>query len=89
MKPSEVRRLQQKLEAKDSTYTIANGVNGYGPLMVVKGLDTITHTELFEKRATLTVMMLSPIRQWLPPFRATFWVKFSRLILRRTITYPI
>jgi len=62
------------------TYTIGNG-QGFGPIEVVNMSLTPDAVRVADKRSNDQLSILDPVKQWIPPFRATFTVSIPRLLI--------
>jgi hypothetical protein len=87
IRPADVWKLQAEYEAEIElgTYTIGNG-EGFGPIEVVNTSLTPDGNNVAEQRSNDQLAILGPVKQWIPPFRATFTVSIPKLpILLRAI----
>ena len=80
IRPADLRKLQAEHEAEMGTYTIGNG-QGFGPIEVVNTSLTSDAVHVADERSNDQLDVLDPVKQWLPPFRATFTVSIPKLLI--------
>ena len=78
IRPADLRKLQAEHEAEMGTYTIGNG-QGFGPIEVVNTTLTPDAVDVADMRSNDQLGILDPVKQWIPPFRATFTVSIPKL----------
>lgn len=85
IRPADLRRLQAEHESEMGTYTLGNG-QGFGPIEVVNTTLAPDAVDVADKRSNDQLGVLDPVKQWIPPFRATFTVSIPEpLVLLRVI----
>ena len=80
IRPTDLRKLQAQHEAEMGTYTLSNG-QGFGHIEVVNTTLTPDAVEVADKRSNDQLDILDPVKQWIPPFRATFTVSIHKLLV--------
>jgi len=80
IRPADLRKLQAEHEAEMGTYTLGNG-QGFGPIEVVNTTLTPDAVDVANKRSNDQLDILDPVKQWIPPFRATFTVSIPKLLV--------
>jgi hypothetical protein len=73
IRPADLGTLQAEHEAEMGTYTLGNGW-GFGPIKVVNTSLTPDAVGVADQRSDDQLDILEPVKQWIPPFRATFTV---------------
>lgn len=85
IRPADLQRLQAEHEAELGTYTLGNG-QGFGPIEVVNTSLTPDAVDVADKRSNDQLGILDSVKQWIPPFRATFTVRtYKPLIFLRAL----
>lgn len=79
IRPADLQRLQAEHEAQAGTYTLGNG-QGFGPIEVVNTSLTPDEARIAETRSNDQLGIIDPVKQWIPPFRATFTVSIPKCL---------
>lgn len=74
IRSADLQILQTEHEAEKGTYTLGNG-QGFGPIGVVNSSLTPDAVDVADVRSNDQLSILDSVKQWIPPFRATFTVR--------------
>lgn len=73
IRPADLRKLIAEHESEPGTYTLGNH-EGYGEIFVVNSSGVNRDSNAAKERSDDQIWILDKVKQFLPPFRATFTV---------------